>query len=164
MPKTILVTGGAGFIGSFLVDALVARGDRVIAFDSLEPQVHANGKPPAYLNPEAEFIQADVRDRDQLERAVLRADLVSHQAAMVGVGQSMYQVERYVDVNTRGTAVLLDILVNTKHHVQKVIVPGSMSAYGEGRYQCPKCGPVAPEMRSDPQMSRSDWELHCPRC
>ena len=164
MSQTVLVTGGAGFIGSFLVDALVQRGDRVLVYDNLEPQVHRAGEPPVYLNPEAELIRADIRDRAQLERAVLRADVVSHQAAMVGVGQSMYQVERYVDINTRGTATLLDVLVNAKHHVRKVVVPGSMSAYGEGRYECPNHGAMAPPIRTEAQMSRGEWELICEGC
>ena len=163
MAETVLVTGGAGFIGSFLVDALVERGDHVIIYDNLDAQVHGDGSGAA-INPDAEFIQADVRDRDTLAKAVARADVISHQAAVVGVGQSMYQVERYVDVNTRGTATLLDILVNSKHHVRKLVVPGSMSAYGEGRYRCPRCGPVAATIRSEAQLSRADWELHCPTC
>jgi dTDP-L-rhamnose 4-epimerase len=163
MADTVLVTGGAGFIGSFLVDALVERGDHVIVYDNLDPQVHGDGS-ASDINPEAEFIRADIRDRDTLAKAVARADLVSHQAAVVGVGQSMYQVDRYVDVNTRGTATLLDILVNSKHHVRKLIVPGSMSAYGEGRYRCPRCGPVAARIRTEEQLGRGDWELHCPTC
>ena len=163
MSETVLVTGGAGFIGSFLVDALLEHGDHVIIYDSLEPQVHRTGT-PTYLNRDAEFIQGDVRDRAALEAVVQRADVVSHQAAMVGVGQSMYQAERYVDVNTRGTAMLLDILVNSKHHVRKLIVPGSMSAYGEGRYLCSICGPVSPPIRPQPQMEQRHWELSCTTC
>jgi dTDP-L-rhamnose 4-epimerase len=164
MSETVLVTGGAGFIGSFVVDALVQRGDHVIVYDLIEPQVHRDGVTPAYVNPEAEFIHGDVRDRHRLEAAVGRADVVSHQAALVGVGQSMYQVERYLDVNTRGTGVLFDILVNSRHHVRKVVIPGSMSAYGEGRYHCPLDGQVAPPLRSEDQMQRQVWELCCPTC
>lgn len=164
MSETVLVTGGAGFIGSFVVDALVARGDHVIVYDAIEPQVHRNGARPAYVNNEAEFIQADVRNRRQLEAAIGRADVISHQAAMVGVGQSMYQIDRYVDVNNRGTAVLFDILVNSKHRVRKVVVPGSMSAYGEGRYHCPVDGQVAPPLRTESQMQRQEWELRCTLC
>jgi dTDP-L-rhamnose 4-epimerase len=161
---TVLVTGGGGFIGSFLVDELIRKGSHVIVYDSLDPQVHGRGRSSAHLNPAAEFINADVRDRASLQKAVARADVVSHQAAVVGVGQSMYEVERYVDVNSRGTAVLLDILVNTRHRVRKVMVAASMSAYGEGRYQCATCGPQAPSIRSEDQLLRGEWELVCETC
>ena len=164
MPDTILVTGGGGFIGSFLVDELIRRGHHVLVYDNTDPQVHGANGSSAFLNRAAEFINADIRDGDSLQKAVARADVISHQAAVVGVGQSMYQVQRYVDVNTRGTAVLLDILANTRHHVRKVMVAASMSAYGEGRYRCPQCGLQAPPIRDDDQMRRGDWELACSTC
>ena len=163
MAETVLVTGGAGFVGSFIVDDLVHRGHKVIVYDALDRQVHAGGR-PEYLNPEAEFVEADIRDRDRLAASVARADLVSHQAAVVGVGQSMYQVDRYVDVNTRGTAVLLDVLVNSPNHVRKLVIPGSMSAYGEGAYGCPRHGLVRPRNRTDDQMAKGDWEFRCDQC
>ena len=134
--RHVLVTGGAGYIGSHLVDALVAREYQVTVLDILEPQVHRSGSWPSYANPKAQYIQGDVRDRAVFEPLVLAADAVVHFAAAVGVGQSMYQVDRYVDVNTRGTAVLLDILVNAKHHVEKVLVASSIGVYGEGAYAC----------------------------
>lgn len=164
MSETVLVTGGAGFIGSFLVDELIRLGHHVISYDSIERQVHRNGRSSAHFNPDAEFIEGDIRDRDSLEKVVARSDVVSHQAALVGVGQSMYQIERYVDINTRGTSILLDILVNSSHNVRKVIVAGSMSAYGEGQYRCPQCGPVAPPLRSEDQMGSGEWELKCRTC
>ena len=130
----ILVTGGAGFIGSFLVDALIGRGYRVVVFDNLEPQVH-NGHIPHYLNPEAEFVCGDIRDYDAVKKVVREVDAVFHEAAMVGVGQSMFQVKKYVDVNSGGTANLLDVLANEPHKVRKIIVASSMSIYGEGLYR-----------------------------
>ena len=134
--RHVLVTGGAGYIGSHLVDALVARGYRVTVLDNLEPQVHRSGTWPSYANPKAHYVRGDVRDRAVFEPLVLAADAVVHFGAAVSVGQSMYQVDRYVDVNTRGTALLLDILVNTKHHVEKVLVASSIGVYGEGAYRC----------------------------
>ena len=160
----ILVTGGAGYIGSHLVDALVARDYRVTVFDSLEPQVHRAGTWPSYANPRAAYIQGDVRDRAAFEPLVLQTDAVVHFAAAVSVGQSMYQVDRYVDVNTRGTALLLDILVNAKHHVQKIVVASSIGVYGEGAYRCASHGAVAPGIRPEAQLAARDWEQRCPVC
>ena len=162
--STVLVTGGAGYIGSHLVDALVARDYRVTVLDSLEPQVHRSGTWPSYANPRAEYVRGDVRDRAVFEPLVLASDAVVHLGAAVSVGQSMYQVDRYVDVNTRGTAVLLDILVNAKHGVQKVIVASSIGVYGEGAYQCAAHGAVAPTIRGEAQLAAHQWEQRCPAC
>jgi len=163
MGKKILVTGGAGFIGSFLVDKLIEEGNDVRIFDNLEPQVHQN-KSPDYLNEKAEFIKGDVCNYEELKKAVEGVEIISHQAAMVGVGQSQYQPKRYVDVNTGGTANLLEILVNEEHDVKKLIVASSMSIYGEGAYECESCGILNPELRGEEQMSRQEWEVHCPEC
>jgi len=160
----ILVTGGAGFIGSFLVDELVRRGHQVRIFDNIEPQVHPGGEVPDYLNTEAEFVRGDVRDYEAFAKALEGMEIVFHEAAMVGVGQSMYQISRYMEVNTLGTANLLDILVNRKNSVQKLVVPSSMSTYGEGAYDCPACGRVSPPLRTEEQMAAGDWEVHCPEC
>ncbi|MEM4282390.1 MAG: GDP-mannose 4,6-dehydratase [Candidatus Woesearchaeota archaeon] len=155
--------GGAGFIGSFLVDELIKQGHDVTIFDNLEPQVH-NGKIPSYLNKEAKFIQGDVKDYEALKKAVTDMDVIFHQAASVGVGQSMYQIKKYVENNSLGTANLLDILVNAKHSVKKLLVASSMSIYGEGSYLCENCGNVNPTLRTSEQLANKDWELHCPRC
>lgn len=160
----ILVTGGAGFIGSHLVDALVERGHDVVIYDTLEPQVHQKKKIPDYLNKRAEFVKSDVRDKSKLKEVVMDVDIVFHQAAMVGVGQSMYQVENYMDVNTLGTAKLLDILVNEEHSVKKLVVASSMSVYGEGKYICEECGVVYPKLRPKEQLNAREWEMKCPRC
>ena len=162
--RHVLVTGGAGYIGSHLVDALVAREYRVTVLDNLEPQVHRSGTWPSYANVEAEYVRGDVRDRAVFEPLVLAADAVVHFGAAVSVGQSMYQVDRYVDVNTRGTALLLDILVNSTHHVEKVLVASSIGVYGEGAYRCAAHGPVAPTIRPAEQLSARDWEQRCPVC
>jgi len=160
----ILVTGGAGFIASFLVDELVKKGHSVRIFDSLDPQVHIGGRKPDYLNVNAEFIHGDVRDYDALKSATKDMEVVFHEAAAVGVGQSQYKIKHYVDVNTGGTANLLDILVNTKNKVKKLVVAASMSSYGEGYYNCKKCGRVTVELRTEEQMAKCDWELNCPHC
>src|SRR5688572_21911779 len=162
--RSVLVTGGAGYIGSHLVDALVARDYRVTVLDNLEPQVHRSGGWPSYANAKAEYVRGDVRDRAVLEPLVLAADAVVHFAAAVSVGQSMYQIDRYVDVNTRGTALLLDILVNSKHHVGKVLVASSIGVYGEGAYSCATHGVVAPGIRPESQLAARDWEQRCPAC
>jgi dTDP-L-rhamnose 4-epimerase len=162
--RNVLVTGGAGYIGSHLVDALVAREYRVTVLDNLEPQVHRSGAWPSYANPKAEYVRGDVRDRAVLEPLVLAADAVVHFAAAVSVGQSMYQIDRYVDVNTRGTALLLDILVNAKHHVSKLLVASSIGVYGEGAYRCRTHGAVAPGIRPEAQLAARDWEQRCPAC
>ena len=165
MNFNILVTGGAGFIGSHIVDALIEQGYRVRVYDNLDPQVHGeNPKIPEYFNKEAEFVIGDVRNKDALKGAIKDVDIIFHEAAAVGVGQSMYQVEKYVDVNTRGTGVLIDILVNEPNKVKKVIVASSMSIYGEGAYKCEKCGIVYPKLREKEQLKKRDWEMRCPVC
>src|SRR5438270_4911971 len=147
MPKTILVTGGAGFIGSHLVDALLARGHQVRVLDALVSQVHAGGK-PEHLDARAEFIRADICDRGALERALEGVSVVFHQAAEVGVGQSMYEMERYVRANTLGTSILLEEIVARRDVIKKVVVASSMYVYGEGAYTCPKHGAKSPKLRS----------------
>ncbi len=160
----VLVTGGAGFIGSHIVDELVARGHQVRIFDSLDSQVHPNNQAPDYLNPEAEFVQGDVRDKDALEKALQGQEIVFHKAAAVGMGQSQYQIKHYVDVNTGGTANLLDLLANTNHSVQKMIVAASQSSYGEGLCECPEHGTCKPEFRGEDQLAQNRWEHECPHC
>src|SRR5215207_6114534 len=115
----VLVTGGAGFIGSHLVDALVERGHRVRVLDALVSQVHGENVAPAYLNPDAEFIQGDVCDRAVVDKALDGIDVVFHEAAEVGVGQSMYEIERYVRANDLGTAVLLEAILERRPQIKK---------------------------------------------
>lgn len=142
----VLVTGGAGFVGSHTVDGLLARGHEVRVFDNLAPQVHGeNAEIPGYLNKDVEFIKGDVRDRNAFKNAVRGMDAIFHLAAAVGVAQSMYEVYDYVSVNSLGGAVLLDILIKESHHVQKVIVASSMSIYGEGQYRCENRGVKIPK-------------------
>ncbi|MCX5701428.1 MAG: NAD-dependent epimerase/dehydratase family protein [Candidatus Omnitrophica bacterium] len=159
----ILVTGGAGFIGSHLVDRLIALGHRVTVIDSLEKQVHL-GKRPVYLNKEAQYIFGDIANHKNLKKGLKKIDVIFHEAAVVGIGQSMYQIKKYVRKNTCATSVLLDYLLSAKNQVKKIIVASSMSIYGEGLYLCPSCGRVFPSLRSNSQLKKSDWEVRCPVC
>ena len=160
----VLVTGGAGFIGSHLVDALVDRGHRVRVLDGLVPQVHGENAVPAYLNSAAEFIQGDVCDRQIVDKALEGIDVVYHEAAEVGVGQSMYEIERYVRANDLGTAVLLEAILARRPQIKKLVVASSMSIYGEGAYKCESCGIVAPQLRPAEQLLERQWEVLCPKC
>lgn len=161
MFKKVLVTGGAGFIGSHMVDLLLERGYEVRVFDNLAPQVHGEtDSPPAYLNAGAEFIRGDILDRDALGRALRDVDAVIHDAAVVGVGQSQYQIRHYTDVNILGTANLLDLIVNEKTSVERILMASSMSIYGEGLYRKPSTGRKAsPLLRPDAQLEAHQFEV-----
>lgn len=165
--STVLITGGAGFIGSHTAHLLVEKGYSVRIIDSLEPQVHGGGRKwPIYLKKDSlELILGDVGDRKLLSNAISGADAIFHLASRVGVGQSMYQVARYIDGNTGTTATLLDLLINQKHNVKKLVVASSMSIYGEGRYFCEKCGlDQYPEIRGETQLKARSWDHRCGRC
>jgi dTDP-L-rhamnose 4-epimerase len=160
----ILVTGGAGFIGSHLVDELVTRGHRVRILDSLVEQVHGD-QPPPHLNGQAEFVNADVCDAGAVSQALDGVDIVYHQAAEVGVGQSMYEIVRYVKANDLGTAVLLEEMIKRPGQFRKLLVASSMSIYGEGAYRCEVCKTeVNPFLRANDQLAAHDWDLKCDTC
>jgi dTDP-L-rhamnose 4-epimerase len=151
VPESILITGGAGFIGSHLADRLLQQGHRVRALDNLTPQVHGDGGRPDYLADDVELVVGDIRDRAAVRAALDDVDSVVHLAARVGVGQSMYELATYTAENSAGTAVLLEALLD--HPVRKLVVASSMSIYGEGRYE-----PVAAAPRAREQLERDDWE------
>lgn len=161
--KRILVTGGAGFVGSHTVDALVRSGHAVRVFDNLSEQVHPYGL-PSCLSKEAEFHNGDMRDIEALRRAVNGVDVIFHLAAAVGVGQSMYEIARYMEVNTQGSANLLQVLLDTKLNLEKLVLASSMSIYGEGQYRCEEHGTMAPPPRSTQQLKQKRWEVVCPVC
>jgi dTDP-L-rhamnose 4-epimerase len=159
----VLVTGGAGFIGSHVVDALLAQGHSVRVLDSLDPQVHDG--PPEYLSADAELVQADVRDRGAVAACLAGIERVVHLAAAVGVGQSMYEIERYTSVNTMGAAALLEELVAARDRIEKMVVASSMSIYGEGLYRCESEGvELSPRTRPDAQLRAREWGPRCPSC
>jgi dTDP-L-rhamnose 4-epimerase len=152
----VLITGGAGFVGSHLADELLRAGYRVRALDSLVPQVHGEGQNrPDYLDPDVELMVGDVRDPETVREALRDIDAVYHFAALVGVGQSMYEVARYTDVNNVGTAVLLQAL--TEKPVQRLVVASSMSLYGEGLYRAPEGTLVSDACRELEQLEQREW-------
>jgi dTDP-L-rhamnose 4-epimerase len=160
----VLITGGAGFIGSHLADRLLADGHDVRALDNLEAQVHPESVRPDYLAEDVELVHADVRDRDAVARALDGIDTVVHFAAAVGVGQSMYEIERYTSINAIGAAVLLEEVVARRDSIRKLLVASSMSIYGEGQYRNPKTGErgLAPGLRSEAQLAPRQWEVTAP--
>ena len=153
----ILITGGAGFIGSHLADELLQSGHAVKVFDLLCSQVHgAEKQSPEYLNPDVELVLGDVRDRAAVDRALQGIDAVYHFAAAVGVGQSMYEVEHYASINDIGTAVLLEALI--KRPVERLIVASSMSIYGEGLYRSRRGAIYCAVERSPTQLRSARWD------
>lgn len=158
MQDRILITGGAGFIGSHLADALIEHGHQVRVLDNLTKQVHGpDPQRPDHLHPDAELIQGDIRDAEAVRRALDGVDAVFHLAASVGVGQSMYEVAEYTAVNTFGTAVLLESLI--ERPVERLIVASSMSLYGEGLYRAADGSLHADVERTPAQLRAGDWEL-----
>jgi dTDP-L-rhamnose 4-epimerase len=162
MGVRVLVTGGAGFIGSHLVRRLAEQGDEVVVLDSLEPQVHSGATPTFPRG--VTFIHGSVEDRACAEAALAGVESVVHLAAAVGVGQSMYEIERYVHVNTLATAAFLETLLATQPRPTRLVVASSMSIYGEGEYQCSEHGAVAPPPRREEQLLERRWECLCPIC
>lgn len=167
--KNILITGGAGFIGSNLALKLLARGYNVTVLDTLSKQIH--GENPEETSPlynsirdKVNFILGSVTSREDWLNALEGQEAVIHLAAETGTGQSMYVIEKYVDTNIRGTALLLDILTNTNHNIKRVLVAESRAIYGEGKYHCETCGDVYPTGRRDDDMVKGDFECHCPKC
>jgi dTDP-L-rhamnose 4-epimerase len=157
----VLITGGAGFIGSHLADRLLVEGADVRALDSLDPQVHPSEARPEYLDESVDLVVGDVRDRDVVRRALDGIDTVVHFAAAVGVGQSMYEIERYTSINAIGAAVLLEEVAERRDAIRKLLVASSMSIYGEGQYRNPRTGEggIAPGVRPEAQLAARQWDV-----
>ena len=163
--KNILITGGAGFIGSNLALKLIEKGYKVTVLDNLSPQIHTSNS-PLYnsIKDKVRFIKGTVLSYDDWKNALEEIDVVVHLAAETGTGQSMYEIEKYTDVNIKSTSIFLDILANEKHSVKKMIVASSRAIYGEGKYECSSCGIVYPNERKDEDMSKGDFTVKCPTC
>jgi dTDP-L-rhamnose 4-epimerase len=161
----VLITGGAGFIGSHTADALIRNGYRVRILDCLDPQIHGKaGVFPAYLHPEIECLRGDVRKAGDVEQALKGVSFVYHFAALTGVGQSMYDLKNYTDVNVSGTANLIEVIVKNKYPIKKFILSSSRAVYGEGTHECPVCGIVFPPIRSRSDMEQDRFDVFCPQC
>jgi dTDP-L-rhamnose 4-epimerase len=158
MSKRALVTGGAGLIGSHLVDLLLHEGWAVRVLDNLEPQTHRRGK-PAWINDRAEFIRGDMCDRDTIVAALDHIDIVFHQAAYGGY---MPEIAKYVHVNSLGTAQMLEVIRENNLPIRKIVAASSQAVYSEGAGECPKHGLVFPPVRPVEQLRRGDWGVHCP--
>ena len=156
----VLVTGGAGFIGSHLVDRFLQLGYQVRVIDSLEKRVHPQGRPD-YLPGDVEFIHGDVRDRDLLAKALRDVDIVSHQAAYQDY---MPDYSKFISVNAHSTALLLEVIQEEQLPVQRIIVASSQAVYGEGQYECPEHGAFQPKARSQEDLDSGFWEIRCPVC
>ncbi len=157
-----LVTGGAGFIGAHLVCRLAEAGRDIVVLDSLEDQVH-EGRSPT-LPGGVDFVRGDVGDPEAAQRALEGVGTVVHLAALVGVGQSMYEIDRYVRRNSLATATFLEQVVERRDQIERVVVASSMSIYGEGEYECAEHGAVAPPPRSEEQLIARRWSCTCPHC
>ncbi len=159
-PTTALVTGGAGLIGSHIVDAARAEGWRVRVMDSLERQTHPNGK-PAWVAGDVEFLAGDVRNRSDWERALDGVDIVFHEAAYGGY---MPEIAKFIHVNSYGTALMLETVRNRNLPIRKIVMASSQAVYNEGAYRCPEHGHFYGQTRSVAQLERGDYEVHCPIC
>jgi dTDP-L-rhamnose 4-epimerase len=166
----VLVTGGAGFIGSHVVDRLLERGHDVVVLDNLDPQVHgADAEEPANIASHVharhvEFMRGDIRNREDVRRALERVEAVAHLAAAVGVGQSMYEPHYYAAVNVAGQGMLHEEMARDPARYRRFVVASSMSIYGEGAYTCAQHGEMAPGPRSLERLERGAWEVPCPVC
>lgn len=167
--KKVLITGGAGFIGSNLALKLKNKGYEVVVLDNLSEQIHGKNPDKSYtyslIKDKVKFIKGNVKDRSAWDEALTDGiDLVIHLAAETGTGQSMYEIEKYVDTNIKGTSILLDKIVNEKLNVKKLIIASSRAIYGEGKFSCEEHGIVYPESRKDEDMKNGDFNVKCPIC
>ena len=159
MNNNVLITGGAGFIGSNLALKLITLGYTVTVLDNLSEQIHGNPEISSLfqsIKDKVNFIRGDVRNKDDWSKALKNQNVVVHLAAETGTGQSMYEVQKYVDVNSNGTALFLDYLVNEKHAVNKVIIASSRAIYGEGKYKCNTHGSVYPTERLENDLLKTE--------
>ena len=164
--KNILITGGAGFIGSRLCEKLFDQGNNVTVLDNLSEQIHGNGESFLFnkIKDKCTFIKGDVRDKNDWAHAIKNQEIIIHLAAETGTGQSMYEVEKYTNVNVIGTSHMLEILANSNHNVKKIIVASSRSIYGEGKYNCKTHGVQYPSKRKEEDMKKGEFNPKCSMC
>ena len=164
--KNILITGGAGFIGSRLCEKLVEKNYNVTILDNLSPQIHGEGESSLYRKVKdiSTFIKGDVRNQEDWKKAIKGQDIVVHLAAETGTVQSMYELEKYNDVNIMGTAHLLELLANSNHSIKKMIIASSRAIYGEGKYNCQKHGSQYPFCRKEKDMENGEFNPKCENC
>jgi dTDP-L-rhamnose 4-epimerase len=161
----VLITGGAGFIGSRTAEALIRAGYRVRILDCLDPQIHGiNAVFPSHLNPEIECMYGDVRDAESVRQALQGVSFVYHFASLTGVGQSMYDIKNYTDVNLTGTANLIELIIKHQIPIKKFVLSSSRAVYGEGTHKCPSCGIVYPPIRNRDDMEQNRFSVFCPKC
>ena len=162
----ILITGGAGFIGSHTADLLIGNGYDVTVMDIFDRQIHLDRR-PKYLNERCKVVEGDIRSPDAWKKNLNGIDIIIHLAARTGIGQSMYEPVSYSDTNITGTAVFYDTLIKNpelRKGIKKIIVASSKTIYGEGAYRCKSHGTIYPEARSVNQLKKGDWEVRCPHC
>lgn len=164
--KNILITGGAGFIGSRLCEKLFDQGNNITVLDNLSEQIHGNGESFLFnkIKDKCTFIKGDVRDKNDWAHAIKNQEIIIHLAAETGTGQSMYEVEKYTNVNVIGTSHMLEILANSNHNVKKIIVASSRSIYGEGKYNCKTHGVQYPSKRREEDMKKGEFNPKCSMC
>ncbi len=164
--KNILITGGAGFIGSRLCEKLFDKGYNITVMDNLSPQIHGDGESLLFnkIQNKCTFIKGDVRNKEDWKKAIKGNEIIVHLAAETGTGQSMYESEKYNDVNIIGTANMLELLSSTNHIVEKMLIASSRSIYGEGKYLCPDHGITYPSQRNESDMERADFNSKCDIC
>lgn len=166
--KTVLITGGAGFIGSNLALKMKKKGYNIVVLDNLSPQIHGNNPENSYtynlIKDQVEFIKGDVNNYESWKQAISNVDIVVHLAAETGTGQSMYEINKYIDTNIGGTSRLLEAMTNENNQVEKLIIAASRAVYGEGKFQCEMHGVVYPVSRADEDMGNGDFEVKCPVC
>lgn len=168
MKNNVLITGGAGFIGSSLAVNLISKGYNVRVLDNLSEQIHGAdpSQSPLFklVENKVDFIKGDVTVRQDWENALKGQNVVVHLAAETGTGQSMYEIEKYTDVNVKGTSIMLDILANNEHSIDKIVIASSRSIYGEGKYKCKEHGIIYPSERNEVDMLNGDFAVKCPIC
>jgi len=164
--KNILITGGAGFIGSRLCEKLFYQGNNITVLDNLSEQIHGDGESFLFkkIKDKCTFIKGDVRDKDDWFHAIKNQEIIIHLAAETGTGQSMYEIEKYNDVNVMGTAHMLELLADSNHSIKKIIIASSRSIYGEGKYNCKTHGVQYPSQRKEKDMEKGEFNPKCRIC